>query len=65
MNCPLCDADNQCLANTPNVANCWCMTKTFHEWVLAQIPEDAKNKACICEGCLTKYSELLKELPND
>lgn len=63
MSCPICALSNNCLAGTDDVAKCWCMNKQFDEWVLAQIPEQFKNKACICEGCYTKYREMLKELP--
>ncbi|MBS7345992.1 MAG: cysteine-rich CWC family protein [Caryophanon sp.] len=61
--CPLCTLPNECLAGTDRVASCWCMHKQFDEWVLAQIPESLKNKACICEGCYAKYHELVKKLP--
>ena len=31
---------------------CWCMTATFSSELLDRVPEEAKNKACICEKCV-------------
>ncbi|WP_169817994.1 cysteine-rich CWC family protein [Caryophanon latum] len=61
MECPICKLANACLAGTPNVSSCWCMNKQFDEWVLSQIPEQYKHKACICEACYVKYSEMLQK----
>jgi len=30
---------------------CWCMPVTFSAELLAQVPAEAQNKACVCAKC--------------
>jgi hypothetical protein len=30
---------------------CWCTQVDFHAELLARVPQDAKNRACICPAC--------------
>jgi hypothetical protein len=30
---------------------CWCMNVDFTAELLAKVPGDAKNRACICAAC--------------
>jgi len=56
--CPLCGEPNQCaLAADPNATECWCETVDFPEELLAQIPDKAVRKTCVCQTCLNKYQE--------
>jgi hypothetical protein len=53
--CPLCGAPNRCAMagcnKNPNEP-CWCKAEQFPIKFLDQVPEDRKNKACICKQCL-------------
>lgn len=51
--CPLCGQDNDCRHGEKN---CWCMNYEFPQHVLDMVPEDKKQKACVCKSCLEKYS---------
>ena len=54
--CPLCDQPNRCaMAVDPNATDCWCESVIFPEELLAQIPENAVRKTCVCQECLEKY----------
>jgi hypothetical protein len=51
--CPLCGAFNQCVpaqAATFDV-DCWCRSVTINTEVLAAIPSEQLNKACLCPRC--------------
>lgn len=54
--CPLCGGPNACAPaesgklDTP----CWCRNVTFSADLLAQVPDQLKNKACICAACAGK-----------
>ena len=42
------------VAHPPTQAEpCWCTRVQFSERLLQQVPEAAKNKACICLRCAT------------
>jgi len=30
---------------------CWCLNASFSEALLARIPQESRNKACICATC--------------
>jgi Cysteine-rich CWC len=71
---PLCGKNNQCameIERTTGVkqAPCWCAAIKFDEDLLARVPEEKRNLACICEKCaqLTKTSSdlygLIDEIP--
>ena len=54
--CPLCGQPNHCaMAVDPNATDCWCESVIFPEELLAQIPENAVRKTCVCQECLEKY----------
>jgi hypothetical protein len=43
---------------TPNIGAvapepCWCTLVPFSADLLAQVPEAARNRACICQRCAT------------
>jgi len=55
--CPLCGGDNRCAMATTaanECAACWCKSTTIAADVLACIPEQARNVACICASCASK-----------
>lgn len=56
--CPLCGGPNLCaVAADPNATKCWCGSVEFPHELLAQIPEDAVRKTCVCQKCLAKFQE--------
>jgi len=56
--CPVCGEPNQCaMAADPNATVCWCEGVVFPEELLAQIPENAVRKTCVCKNCLDTYQE--------
>ncbi|WP_416547406.1 cysteine-rich CWC family protein [Limnohabitans sp. DCL3] len=55
--CPLCGQPNACamarpLDAAPEAEPCWCTRVHFSADVLKQVPEAARNKACICAACV-------------
>jgi hypothetical protein len=36
---------------------CWCTLVEFGADLLKQVPEAARNKACICAACVAKSEE--------
>ena len=48
--CPLCGDENQC-GMAKAAAKCWCFTAIIPEAVLGQVPEQVRDRVCICEKC--------------
>ena len=56
--CPLCGNPNTCaLAADPDANECWCDSVEFPEELLAQIPNNAVRKSCVCQECLSRFIE--------
>ena len=55
--CPLCGAANECelSSDAPHKGPCWCARVEMPEALLAQVPENLRNRACICRGCVDKF----------
>jgi hypothetical protein len=51
--CPLCGNANQC-GMARGGEKCWCSTAIISEDVLARVPPQARDVACICEKCATQ-----------
>ncbi|MEO8203929.1 MAG: cysteine-rich CWC family protein [Betaproteobacteria bacterium] len=50
--CPLCGGANACVMESASPGEpCWCQRAEFGEALLAQVPEAARRKACICARC--------------
>ncbi|MBE7940430.1 MULTISPECIES: cysteine-rich CWC family protein [Ramlibacter] len=54
--CPLCGQPNQCAAERRREtgqpqAPCWCVSAHFPPELLARVPADARDRACICPAC--------------
>ncbi|MBI9012741.1 MAG: cysteine-rich CWC family protein [Clostridiales bacterium] len=56
--CPICGKNNGCamVAGTDPYA-CWCMTTLVPKDLLNHIPEEYRNKSCICKECTTNYNK--------
>ena len=53
--CPLCGGLNHCAMAQPEPAEhtpCWCTRAQFSAQLLQQVPEAARDKACICAECV-------------
>ncbi|HEX7652001.1 MAG TPA: cysteine-rich CWC family protein [Verrucomicrobiae bacterium] len=57
--CPLCGQANHCQLSAPVKfkSQCWCVTEDFAPELLARVPENFKDRACICQACLRKFRE--------
>jgi len=55
--CPLCGNLNHCqlCAIDPHKGPCWCAKVEIPDALVAQVPEDMRNKACICRDCVMKF----------
>ncbi|MCW3490313.1 cysteine-rich CWC family protein [Dethiobacter alkaliphilus] len=51
--CPLCGQDNNCQYGEEG--NCWCINYKIPQYILDMVPEDKKNKSCICRSCIEKH----------
>ncbi|WP_025389045.1 cysteine-rich CWC family protein [Pseudomonas syringae] len=51
--CPVCGFSNQCSLADPRAADqpCWCFSENIDLALLAALPEDIRNKACLCPRC--------------
>ena len=55
--CPLCGGPNGCQLCAPVAGKgpCWCFTVVLPEELLARVPENLRNCACICRTCVEKF----------
>jgi hypothetical protein len=54
--CPLCGQGNQCAMEIERATGekqppCWCTQASFDADLLARIPLESRNQACICAAC--------------
>ena len=54
--CPLCQQPNQCAMEVARRSGilqppCWCTQASFSAGLLAQVPQAARQQACICATC--------------
>jgi hypothetical protein len=52
----LCGQPNRCAIELERITGekqppCWCMQADFSAELLARVPQEAKNRACICPVC--------------
>lgn len=58
--CPLCGQLNQCAMEIEQETGikqtepCWCTSVKFDADLLARVPPEKRNLACICAACATK-----------
>ena len=55
--CPLCGAANDCQLCSPAAYKgpCWCARVEMPAALLARVPENFRNRACICRDCVEKF----------
>jgi hypothetical protein len=51
--CPACGFSNRCTLADPRTADkpCWCFSVEIDPAVIASLPEELRNKACLCPKC--------------
>jgi prepilin-type N-terminal cleavage/methylation domain-containing protein/prepilin-type processing-associated H-X9-DG protein len=55
--CPLCGGANECQLCSPATykGQCWCAHEEIAPELLARVPENFRNRACICRHCVEKF----------
>jgi len=55
--CPLCGGANECQLCSPAAfkGRCWCAQGEIADELLARVPENFRNRACICRPCVEKF----------
>lgn len=55
--CPICGKPNNCrlAQEVPSPEPCWCTRIRISQHVLNLVPEQARNRACVCRSCVKKY----------
>ncbi len=59
--CPLCGGPNDC-GVALGKDNCWCFSTPVPPEVLARVPEDQRNVACVCQKCVESATPRAKPL---
>lgn len=51
--CPACGAPNDCTLADPRTAGmaCWCFSVSIDPALLQALPDELRNKACLCPRC--------------
>jgi hypothetical protein len=57
--CPLCGEPNECQLCTVAAYKgpCWCATVSIPDELLARVPAEQRNRACICKNCVTQFHQ--------
>src|SRR5260221_12348546 len=55
--CPLCGNSNGCqLCDVgSDKGPCWCTKTSIPDGLLAMVPIELRNRACICQACVTAF----------
>ena len=51
--CPFCHNKNACMAESADA--CWCVNAVIPGELIDLVPEELKNKSCICNNCVTLF----------
>jgi len=64
--CPLCGEPNDCQLCTIAAykGSCWCARVEMPEALLARVPENFRNRACICRHCVEKFQREPQPIQN-
>jgi hypothetical protein len=57
--CPLCGQTNDCQRCTDAAYKgpCWCAQVEIPEVLLAEVPAELRNRACICPKCVAGFQK--------
>ena len=63
--CPLCGQPNDCQLCTTDAYKgpCWCKAANIPDELLAQVPAEFRNKACLCRTCVAGFHEKRADNP--
>jgi hypothetical protein len=63
--CPLCGQPNGCKLCTTAAYKgaCWCMDANIPDELLARVPADFRNRACICRACVENFHHARSTMP--
>jgi hypothetical protein len=55
--CPLCGRPNECqlCAGAGYKGSCWCAEEEIPEALLAEVPAELRNRACVCHECIVSF----------
>jgi prepilin-type N-terminal cleavage/methylation domain-containing protein/prepilin-type processing-associated H-X9-DG protein len=55
--CPLCGGTNGCQLCAPVTGKgpCWCVNVAMPAELLARVPENFRDRACVCRACVEKF----------
>jgi len=53
--CPVCLADNQCMAHSKTP--CWCNNVKIPQELLDLVPQEQRGKSCICLSCINAFND--------
>jgi prepilin-type N-terminal cleavage/methylation domain-containing protein/prepilin-type processing-associated H-X9-DG protein len=55
--CPLCGGANECQLCSPAAykGSCWCARVEIPGELLARVPENFRNRVCVCRQCVEKF----------
>jgi hypothetical protein len=65
--CPLCGGPNDCRMTSPEpgsraddaaraAGECWCRNVEVPAGLIERVPEDLRNRRCICPACVKAYA---------
>lgn len=56
--CPLCGRSSECgVAAGKGIEECWCSRVCFPPDLLARVPAEMRDRACICAACAQMHLE--------
>jgi hypothetical protein len=57
--CPLCGGANACqlCTTTAYKGPCWCLSANIPDELLARVPTELRNRACICAACVADFQQ--------
>lgn len=53
--CPLCGADNSCMADAG--PDCWCVAYEVPDRMLRLVPQEKNGIVCICRNCIESFRD--------
>jgi len=57
--CPLCGEANHCAMGDDDHKSddpCWCKAEIFPQSLLHQVPEEERDRVCICKRCQQNHA---------
>jgi hypothetical protein len=63
LRCPLCGEENDCAAARTGSfeAPCWCREVVIDRQALARVPQEQRDRACLCRRCAGRLDASTRE----